>query len=209
MSKLQKKPSALKRGHPTLQNMNFQKFFYFCGSFSPSWIQINWPDWIRIQSGSGSATLMVGGKSGSLLKGKQPTAEWMNLRSFPSSNRAVYLYPRVHFFNMSICSYNWWPLSKANEDQPPHDNNGGSLHLSQFWVENSEIWFGRIQVPPPQRQGCAGQIRPWGQLSSQGVPPCHPWPGDQPTCSVLCHKPLKDEWNVMIYLLSALLVCLN
>ncbi len=26
-SKLQKKPSALKRGHPTLQNMNFNKFF--------------------------------------------------------------------------------------------------------------------------------------------------------------------------------------
>jgi hypothetical protein len=27
MSKLQKKPSALNRGHPTLQNMNFYKFF--------------------------------------------------------------------------------------------------------------------------------------------------------------------------------------
>ncbi len=27
MSKLQKKPSALKRGHPTLQNMKFYKFF--------------------------------------------------------------------------------------------------------------------------------------------------------------------------------------
>jgi hypothetical protein len=27
MSKLQKKPSALKRGHPTLQNMNFYNFF--------------------------------------------------------------------------------------------------------------------------------------------------------------------------------------
>ncbi len=27
MSKLQKKPSALKRGHRTLQNMNFYKFF--------------------------------------------------------------------------------------------------------------------------------------------------------------------------------------
>ncbi len=28
MSRLQKKPPAHKRGHPTLQNMNF---FYFCG----------------------------------------------------------------------------------------------------------------------------------------------------------------------------------
>jgi hypothetical protein len=37
MSKLQKKPAAHKRGHPTLQNMNF---FYFCGSFLPSWIRI-------------------------------------------------------------------------------------------------------------------------------------------------------------------------
>jgi hypothetical protein len=37
MSRLQKKPPAHKRGHPTLQNMNF---FYFCGSFWPSWIRI-------------------------------------------------------------------------------------------------------------------------------------------------------------------------
>jgi hypothetical protein len=34
MSKLQKKPSALKRGHPTLQNMNFYQFFStFVGHF--------------------------------------------------------------------------------------------------------------------------------------------------------------------------------
>jgi hypothetical protein len=45
MSKLQKKPSALKRGHPTLKNMNFYKFFfYFCGSFLPSWIRIRIPN---------------------------------------------------------------------------------------------------------------------------------------------------------------------
>jgi hypothetical protein len=41
MSKLQKKPSALKRSHPTLQNMNFYNFFfYFCGSFLASWVRI-------------------------------------------------------------------------------------------------------------------------------------------------------------------------
>ncbi len=43
-SKLQKKPSALKRGHPTLQNMNLKKIFYFCGSFLPSWIRIGIPN---------------------------------------------------------------------------------------------------------------------------------------------------------------------
>ncbi len=46
---------------------NFLTFFYFCGSFLPSWfririsdpdIWIHWPDWIRIQSGSGSETLL-------------------------------------------------------------------------------------------------------------------------------------------------------
>jgi hypothetical protein len=37
MSRLQKKPAAHKRGHPTLQNMNF---FSCCGSFLPSWIRI-------------------------------------------------------------------------------------------------------------------------------------------------------------------------
>jgi hypothetical protein len=36
MSKLQKKPSALKRGHPTLQNINFYNFFStFVGYFCP------------------------------------------------------------------------------------------------------------------------------------------------------------------------------
>jgi hypothetical protein len=37
---IQKKPSALKREHPTLQNMKFLIYFYFCGSFLPSWIRI-------------------------------------------------------------------------------------------------------------------------------------------------------------------------
>jgi hypothetical protein len=37
MSRLQKKPPAHKRAHPTLQNMIF---FYFCGSFLLSWIRI-------------------------------------------------------------------------------------------------------------------------------------------------------------------------
>jgi hypothetical protein len=60
MSQLQKKPSALKRGHPTLQNMNFYKKYLLLwvifvlldpdpdsgsGSTDP------------IESGSGSATL--------------------------------------------------------------------------------------------------------------------------------------------------------
>ncbi len=50
----------------SLQNMNFLYFFYFCGSFLLSGsgsrfrirIRIHWPYWIRIQFGSGSATLL-------------------------------------------------------------------------------------------------------------------------------------------------------
>ncbi len=38
MSKLQEKPSALKKEHPALQNIKFMTFFYVCGSFTPSWI---------------------------------------------------------------------------------------------------------------------------------------------------------------------------
>jgi hypothetical protein len=54
MSKLQKKPSALKRGHPTLQNMNFYKYFStIVGHFCPP------GSGFRIQSGSGSATLTI------------------------------------------------------------------------------------------------------------------------------------------------------
>jgi hypothetical protein len=44
MSKLQENPSALKRGHPTLQTWTFTKFFYYSGSFLPSWIRIPNPD---------------------------------------------------------------------------------------------------------------------------------------------------------------------
>jgi hypothetical protein len=52
MSKLQEKPSALKREHPSLQTWNVLAFFSVCGSFSPSWIRIRiqGPHWIRIQA---------------------------------------------------------------------------------------------------------------------------------------------------------------
>jgi hypothetical protein len=42
MPKLQEKPSAFKREHPVLKNMQILDFFflYFCGSFWPSWIRI-------------------------------------------------------------------------------------------------------------------------------------------------------------------------
>ncbi len=39
--------------------MKFFNFFYFCGSFLPSWIRIHWPDWIRIQLGSGSGSVTL------------------------------------------------------------------------------------------------------------------------------------------------------
>jgi hypothetical protein len=48
MSKLQKKPAAHKRGHPTLQNMNLNSTFvgHFCppGSGFGFRIRIHWPD---------------------------------------------------------------------------------------------------------------------------------------------------------------------
>jgi hypothetical protein len=43
-SKLQKKPSALKREHPTLQNMKFLNLFYYGGSFLPSLIRTRIPN---------------------------------------------------------------------------------------------------------------------------------------------------------------------
>ncbi len=46
---------------------NFLIFFYFCGSFLPSWIRIHWPDWIRIQSGSGSAAVRIHTKMSRIL----------------------------------------------------------------------------------------------------------------------------------------------
>jgi hypothetical protein len=49
MSKQKEKPSTLKREHPALKNMKYLAFFYFSGSFWPSWIRIHWPDWIRIR----------------------------------------------------------------------------------------------------------------------------------------------------------------
>jgi hypothetical protein len=39
-AKLKEKPSARKREHSALQNKKFLNFFYFCKSFTPSWIGI-------------------------------------------------------------------------------------------------------------------------------------------------------------------------
>ncbi len=58
------RPSYKRSYHPSKENIqhsktwNFLHFFYFCGSWIR--IRIRWPDWIRIQSGSGSATLASG-----------------------------------------------------------------------------------------------------------------------------------------------------
>jgi hypothetical protein len=49
--KLQEKPSALKREHPALENMKIIHFFKYsiCGSFLPSWIQIQQLKLMRIR----------------------------------------------------------------------------------------------------------------------------------------------------------------
>jgi hypothetical protein len=46
--KLREKPLALKREHPVLKNMKILDFFYFCGSFLPSWIRIQQLKLMRI-----------------------------------------------------------------------------------------------------------------------------------------------------------------
>jgi hypothetical protein len=53
-SKLKKKPSALKRKHPALQNMKFKK-----NSTGVGCLVLLDPDPIRISSGSGSETLLL------------------------------------------------------------------------------------------------------------------------------------------------------
>ncbi len=55
ISKLQKKLSALKREHPTIQNMKFLKFFIFLWFFLPSCFRIRIPDplsWFNPDPGS-------------------------------------------------------------------------------------------------------------------------------------------------------------
>ncbi len=59
----------------------FTNFFSFCRSFLPSWIRIHWPDWIRIQSGSGSGS--------ATLAGTQKVAKFL-LRTFTC--RSTFLY---------------------------------------------------------------------------------------------------------------------
>jgi hypothetical protein len=92
MSKLQKKPSALKREHPALHNMKLKKKFYFSGSFLPSRSGFGFgsgfqiririsntdPDQhlidIRIQSGSGSETLQYTYYATFFIRGRSPFA---------------------------------------------------------------------------------------------------------------------------------------
>jgi hypothetical protein len=57
---------SLQLSREAIQHFKTKIFFYFCGSFFPPGsgsrfrirIRIHWPDWIRIQLGSGSATLV-------------------------------------------------------------------------------------------------------------------------------------------------------
>jgi hypothetical protein len=50
-SKLQEKPSTLKREHPALQNMKIlYLLFIFCGSYLPSWIRIQRVKLMRIHA---------------------------------------------------------------------------------------------------------------------------------------------------------------
>ncbi len=58
MSRLQKKPAAHKRGHPTLQKHEFFILLWVIFALLRTRIRIHWPDWIRTQSGSGSETLL-------------------------------------------------------------------------------------------------------------------------------------------------------
>ncbi len=57
-----------KKNIRNFKTWNLSILFYFWGSFLPSWIRIHWPDWIRIQFGSGygSVTLLFcpGGSRG-------------------------------------------------------------------------------------------------------------------------------------------------
>jgi hypothetical protein len=63
MSKLQKKPSALKRGHPTLQNMNlYKKFLLLWVIFA---LLDSDPD---PESGSGSTGLIESGSGSDTLQ---------------------------------------------------------------------------------------------------------------------------------------------
>ncbi len=70
-----------------------KKNFYFCGPFLPSWIRIriHWPDWIRIQSrsGSGSATLLG--------RFRKPKSHSRNVQQTPKSHsRYVQKTPKSH-----------------------------------------------------------------------------------------------------------------
>ncbi len=86
MSKLQKKPSAPKRGHPTLQNMNFYQFF------STLWVifALLDPD---SDSGSGSTDLIESGSNSD--PDPQPWGEdpfcgsslhWWGTKTFPANS---------------------------------------------------------------------------------------------------------------------------
>ncbi len=42
--------SSQKRPSNTSKHELLKFFYYFCGSFLPSWMRIHWPDWIRIRN---------------------------------------------------------------------------------------------------------------------------------------------------------------
>jgi hypothetical protein len=72
MSKLQKKPSALKRYHPTLQNMNFYKFFLLLwvifAILDPDPLTRLNPDPIRIRIRNPASKYLAGVRANVLLQ---------------------------------------------------------------------------------------------------------------------------------------------
>ncbi len=110
--------------------MNFKKKIHFCGSFLPFWIRIriHWPDWIRIQSGSG-----YGSESSTLPLSTFLAALWI----YSGSIRYIFTFFGLLFFTVM---YN-----VPNPDPDPPDPHvfgpQGSGSTSQMYGSGSGSFY--------------------------------------------------------------------
>ncbi len=128
-SKLQEKPSDLKREHPAPQNMKFLTFFYFCGSFLPFWVRIRihitnpdlmtWlnPDPIQLSYGSGAILTPPYYESGSndlIESGSIPTVTTLfdSVTSLPPSTQICVLFCTLNAAQDRVIGLKFLPLCK-------------------------------------------------------------------------------------------------
>jgi hypothetical protein len=140
------KPPAHKRGHPTLQNMNF---FYFCGSFLPSWIRIR----IRIQITDPEPDPLVRLNTDPIrIRIRNPASLHCcgsgSVESISQSygSRSGSFYHQAKIVRKKLIHTVLWLFNFKKFVNEPSESNKQKNHVIQYWYPFQFPWYTLILV---------------------------------------------------------------